>query len=218
MAKLNRRDLESRLQYDWKVASRIESPLLKIRAFKTAEEAQGEIRGTAISSPAQASSARHYAVEYAVRSMIEKEVFHNHFRAHFDLLAGSNFPFTPPTVTITSTPRPWSPHFSLSGWVCIGNNWDPNGNYLVAQLMLDVIRFLNWDEHDSGDRYVGFNASAYRYWLNKRHGQPITPGLSYPKLPLDLTHGIDETPKNNYFKPLGGDFIIPSDKGFFTPV
>lgn len=64
---------------------------------------------------------------------------------------------------------------------------------LAAQLVVHVMRLLNWDEPDRGAHYLGWTPQATRYWRDVLHGRPISPDLEYPTLPADLTHAVEES-------------------------
>lgn len=125
-------------------------------------------------------------------------------------ISADTHPFSDPRVSIVTRPLPWSPHVSSGGLVCIGTTWrEARGRMLLLDLIAHVARFLNCDEPDPGPTYVGWNAAAIGYWRTVLNRKPVNPGLSYPVVPVELTHGV---------RPVADDVFLPaSDDGFFCP-
>jgi hypothetical protein len=57
-------------------------------------------------------------------------------------------------------------------------------------VVLHVAKLLNWDE-PLESLYGGWNPAAVAWWKRHLNSQPITPGLKYPALPLEITHGTE---------------------------
>ena len=116
------------------------------------------------------------------------------------------YPYASPGARILSRPLPWSPHVHVTGSLCIGPMWrDSNGRLLLIQLVAHCARFLNCDEPDPGAGYNGWNAAAIEYWRTTMNRQPLNPGLVYPTLPLEVTHGV--------LGPTGDDTFLPANAG-----
>ena len=70
---------------------------------------------------------------------------------------------------------------------------------LLAQLIIHVARLLNFDEPPlQGDD--GWNPDAARYWERKLRYGPVDPSVSYPCLPIELTHGVHEKKNEIVFR------------------
>ncbi len=193
MGRLDQAGLRSRLAFDWKVLRDMRSAHLgAVRAFASADEARANRDLTA--RDAEAGMATCYQVEYRLHIPVGPGQFVPAAFVWFDLLAGGNYPFTPPAVTCVSQPLPWSPHVnSGNGFVCLGDAWPrAQGRMLAAQLVVHLMRLLNWDEPDRGAHYVGWSPTASRYWREVLGGRPISPDLEYPVLPAGLTHGVED--------------------------
>lgn len=196
---LSHQQRASRLAYDYKVAMSMIGPV--IPSIITFTDNAAFASNNPIGSEEQASSAQLYKVAYRVRTLKGQGKFMDQCTTRFDLLAGGNYPFTPPLVTVISRPTPWSPHFHSSGTVCIGEGWrKARGKMLLAQLILHVAHLLNFDEPDRGRLYGGYNPTAAQYWRKKYKCQPLNPDLAYPELPTELVHGVAARPA---FQPVG---------------
>jgi hypothetical protein len=108
-------------------------------------------------------------------------------------LAEGNYPFSKPASWVISKPIPWSPHFKYGAPICIGTIWSQSGSTLLGHLLKHIAKLLNFDEVARGGGYVGWNGQATRFWKKELNEQPITPGLTYPSLPTDRTHGVKHT-------------------------
>ena len=190
MPKLNPEELQSRLRFDWRIAQGITSPLLAIQAFKSMPDLNR--RKNPISGLQDAHRAVSYLVEYRIRSLVGKGKFHQRFDVSIDLLAGGNYPYSEPQCFVISQPIPWSPHFLPSkGAICLGELWTSSrGSITLGHLILHIAKLLNFDEPDRESSYGGWNAEAVNYWRQVMKRQPVTPGLVYPALPPELTHGL----------------------------
>lgn len=133
-----------------------------------------------------------YLVSYSLKFLTGPGAFADRVDVRIDLGLSTDYPFTPPDVTVVSRPKPWSPHvLSSSGSVCIGEIWEnAGGKMLVAHLVTHVAKVLNCDEPDRGPTYVGWNAAAVAYWRTVMKREPITKGLMYPLPPPEITHGV----------------------------
>ena len=52
-----------------------------------------------------------------------------------------------------------------------------------------------------GSGYRGWNGAAVDYWQRELKEQPITPGLTYPMLPTEITHGRQQA-SHTLFRPV----------------
>jgi len=204
---LRRQDPRSRLGFDYEVARRLPSPVLEsVRAYASTDQAN---RGSEV-TPEQglAGEATAYVVGYRFPILTGPDQYTDSAIVRFDLLAGGNYPYSPPAVQVISRPLPWSPHVHpASGIVCIGDGWrDARGHMLFAQLVVHVMHLLNCDEPDRSVLYSGFNAAAIRYWREKLGRKPLNPDLQYPLLPLDVAFGIQNPNASFAQSPVGCAF------------
>lgn len=190
MPRLTAEQLRSRLTLDFRVVKAMEatSELFRAEAYSSAEHLRSG-RG-AIRDELQAGKAKHYKVLFRVNTFGGPGWYLKQTKMHLDLLANGNYPFTEPICQVLSQ-IPWSPHFYPSIPVCIGDIWTmAKGNLLVAHLIVHLLKLLNFDEAPHGEGYVGYNPEAAEYWTEKMHCRPVTPGLVYPAIPAELTHGV----------------------------
>lgn len=190
MGRLSAKDLRSRLAYDARVCARLHSPHLTLTGHVSAEAMQAGTVATEVE--AEAGRVVFYMARFAFPVLINAGATTPSSVLSFNLLAGGSYPFSDPVVTVISRPLPWSPHvYPGSGSVCTGEEWGRSGGrMLMAQMVLHSMRVLNCDEPDREARYVGWNGEAVRYWRDVMKCRPLNPGLVYPMLPEDLTHGI----------------------------
>src|SRR6185436_18709958 len=145
-------------------------------------------------SEAEAGRASAYLVEYRFPHLVGRGTTATSALAAFDLYAGGNYPYSPPGVWILSRPTPWSPHVhSAAGTVCIGPAWErASGQMLLAQLVVHVARLINFDEPGAATSAGHWNASAVHYWRSALGGGPYLRDLQYPRLPVEVTHGVSD--------------------------
>src|SRR5262249_17942058 len=127
----------------------------------------------------------------------------------FDI-SSNGYPFDQPRVLVVSQPIPWNPHVQPgSGVVCIGEGWEAaRGRMTLVELVAHVARILNCDEPDRGTAYVGWNSAAISYWRRELGCQPLNPGIRYPVLPVEITHGVSTDPAAMAFMP-----VVDADAG-----
>jgi hypothetical protein len=157
-----------------------------------------------ILDPTWAHLARHYRVEYRIKTLSGPDRYHDWTLVHIDLLANGNYPYSMPACWVLSDPMPWSPHFKKGQPICIGRGWSvAQGRMLLGQLLIHIAMLLNFDEaREKVD--VGWNREAAEFWEKKLKMQPITPDLVYPRLPLEKTHGVQPAPPRKCgFRQLG---------------
>ncbi|MBI5536586.1 MAG: hypothetical protein HY898_27950 [Deltaproteobacteria bacterium] len=209
--RLSAADLRSRLGFDFRVIQALTSPALgPIRAYASAAELA---RKREVSVEAgEAGQAALYVVEYRFPILVAAGKRTDSASARFDLLAGGDYPYSAPAVQITSKPLPWSSHvYSPTGTVCLGDGWsNARGRMLAAQLIVHVMKLLNFDEPEPG--HSGWNAAAVTHWRDVMKRQKLNPDLAYPILPVSITHGI--TDPNAGFAP-----VAPAapEAGLFAP-
>jgi hypothetical protein len=186
-----------RFQLDFKVVSQLETDIFRITAYRSGDDLRSGIRP--IVSLADADQATHYRVDYFIPTLVGPGKIHGSTTVHFDLMSGGNYPFTEPTCWVISEPFPWSPHFWRQRPICIGSMWrDARGHILLAHLIIHVARLLNFDEVGHSPGYEGWNRQAIDYWKNVMKCQPVTAGLRYPALPIDITHGIQPAKSGSF--------------------
>jgi hypothetical protein len=200
VSKLNPKELQSRLRFDFRITQGINSPLVRIEAYKSLADL--DRRKNRILKEQDGHRACAYLVEYRVRSLIGEGQFHDRFLVAHDLLAGGTYPYSEPACCVISQPIPWSPHFLPGrGAICLGTLWtQARGHMPFAHIIIHICKLLNFDEEDREPSYGGWNAPAVNYWRKVLHRQPITKGLVYPTLSAEVTHGID-IPKKPLFQP-----------------
>lgn len=209
-ARLTPAELAGRLAFDFRVMEALASPYLNApRAFASERDARAGRALTA--AEGRAGRGAIYLVEY--RFPMAKNPTERLVRAtaRFDLLAGGNYPFSPPAVQMVSAPIPFSNRVhAQTGAVCTGSVWsDAEGEMLLAQLVVHAMRLLNFDEPSRGAPSDTFNAVALEYWRRTLGGAPLNPGFDYPTLPPELTHAV--RPPRALFRP-----AAPSCPGRFA--
>lgn len=188
----------ARFTYDYRVAIAMaqSSSLIDVRAFASQHDLKH--RHQPVSATSKGHEAGYYLVHYHVKSLVGRGKFNTGFEVVFDLVSKKSYPEKRAdngieaggiSATCVSTPIPWSPHFLAgSGTICLGSIWRGAKHTLLAHVIIHVARLLNWDEpYDDPDS--GWNPDAVRWWKKHLHARPITPGLRYPSLPAELTHG-----------------------------
>jgi hypothetical protein len=140
-----------------------------------------------------------YVVELLIRSMVGPGRYHSSWTVRIDM-GGSAYPRAVPWPSVLSSPKPWGPHFSLSGGglICNGNVW--SANLTLAEYVVGILRLFNYDEniHRTDG---GLNSEAKTYWKVKMGGKPIDPALVYP-VPLLPPPTLTPTP------PLFGRVVV----------
>lgn len=193
MARLTPAELRSRLAYDYEVMLGLDGPTIESwRGFVSHAAAAAGVEAT----PAEAAAGlvTLYSVTYAFPMLSEANVRLPRATATFDLTAGGNYPSTDPAVQFVSHPRPYCPRVSpVSGVVCVGPGWfQSRGHMLLAQLVVHVMRLVNFDEPPGGDG--GLNQLAFAYGINTLGRRPLNPGLVYPTLAEETTHEAPPVP------------------------
>lgn len=231
------RDLRTRLALDAKVIARLRSPHLgAIKGFVS--PAQLERREAASDAELAGGRAIFWTVEYRFPMLAGPGRPLRNATAVFDLLAGGNYPTTPPAATFVTRPFPWCGHVNpMSGSVCLGDGWArARGQITLAHLFVHVLRLANFDEPATDD---GNDGQALRYGRDVLRGRPLNPDLVYPALPADIIHGVGEEdgalePSASAFLPrgaarvpeaalIGGVFrpresaAAPNSSGLFRP-
>jgi hypothetical protein len=197
--------LRQRLAWDYKVAKAMvaSSSLIDVQAFASQQDLRRRKRP--IRQVQQAGSAGYYLVHYGVKSLIGPGRYHTGFDVEFDLMSKKSYPAATAhdrisaggiTAMCVSQPMPWSPHFLDGvGTICLGSVWRGAKHTLLAHVIIHVARLLNWDEAIP-PTYHGWNPRAVFWWKRHLNSRPITPGLKYPVLPHDITHGLPASTVN----------------------
>jgi hypothetical protein len=192
MAGLGQDDLRSRLQLDFRVASRMRSPLMQIAAYRNVDDLQK--RRNPITSDDDGHLATHYFVDYHIRTLVGRGVYSDRTGVNVDLQANNNYPFSEPGCWVVEGRMPWSPHFMKNRPICLGEIWlQAQGTMLLGQLLVHIAKLLNFDEVARGGGYVGYNGEAIEYWKSVLDYQPITRNLPYPELPRDILYTTPAT-------------------------
>lgn len=193
MARLSQQELRSRLAFDWKVMRGLASTAIGlIRGFVTADDARRGKDATA--ADGDAGRITNYTVEYRFPLLVGPGPTTPSATCRVDLLAGGNYPFSTPAASFVSRPLPWCEHVHpLTGMVCLGEGWArTRGRMLAAQLVVHVMRLVNYDEPDRGPAYDRWNPEAMQYWRSVLRGRPLHANLHYPTLPVEITHGVED--------------------------
>lgn len=187
MAQLTVQQLQDRLKFDYLVAMKMSCPIMTVTPYRTDEDLQR--RRNPIVSEADGRLATHYLVDYNVKTLIDRGVYHDRFSVKFDLLANGNYPYSRPGCYVISSKMPWTPHFRKNLPICIDHNmWeDAQGKMLLGSLMVHVAKLLNFDEIPRSDAYGGYTPEAAEYWRANLNRQPINPNLVYPPLPAEIS-------------------------------
>lgn len=124
-----------------------------------------------------------YDVDLQVKSPTGPGQYGWHWRVRIDASAWS-YPADAPGVMFLTHPRPWNPHTSPAGLVCLGTVWDPGK--LIAHLVVAVARILNFDEDPGRVRpeLPHYNRDSIPWWHATHRGRPIT-ALTYPVVRVD---------------------------------
>jgi hypothetical protein len=188
MAELSPENLTSRLLLDYRVATRMHTPLMQVAAYGTYEDLRR--RRNPITSEDEGHLATHYLLDYLVKTLVGPGVYSERTSVRIDLMANNNYPYSEPSCWAFESKIPWSPHFRKSdGWICLGEQWaDAGGKMLLGQLLVHVAKLLNFDEAPRESWYRGYSREAIDYWKNVLEYQPITKNFPYPPLPADLLY------------------------------
>lgn len=194
MAGLGPDDLRSRLQHDYRVVSRMRSPLMQVAAYRGVDDLRK--RRNPITSEHEGQLATHYFVDYHIKTLVGRDLYSDRTSVQIDLQANNNYPFSEPGCYVVESRMPWSPHFIKGRPICLGEIWrQAQGTMLLGQLLIHIAKLLNFDEVARGGGYVGYNGEAIEYWKRVLGYQPITKNLPYPPLPVDIIHTVPETRK-----------------------
>jgi hypothetical protein len=176
-------DLQSRLRLDYQVVSQMYSPLMKVAAYRNVDDLRAE--RYPVTSITEGNLATHYRVTYNIRTLTGSGLYSPATTVHFDLLANTDYPRQQPSCYVIDSPLPWSPHFSDTGWICIGKIWEKSdGNMLLGELLVHIAKLLNFDEPEYVEAdYGGFRPEAVSYWTKELGRQPLTRNLHYPMIP-----------------------------------
>ncbi|MFO0590517.1 MAG: hypothetical protein U0441_23445 [Polyangiaceae bacterium] len=209
-ARLTPRELRSRLGFDAEVLKDLKAPSLgAIRPYASAVD----FRANRVLTPQEmaAGRAEFYTVDYTFPILVDPEKTVDKATACFDLRASGNYPYSSPVATFL-TPRPWNMHVASSGDVCLGRCWEEaQGKMLFAQLVIHVMRLLNWDEPDRGEAHDAFSDETLDFWRDRLRSRPLHPNLIYPALPTELTHGVRSA--GAVFRAAGGTVSPRTEQG-----
>lgn len=187
MAQLTLEQRQDRLRFDFAVAMEMRCPIMAITAYRNDEDL--EKRRNPIVSEEDGHLATHYLVDYRIKTLVDRGIYHDKFSVKFDLLANGNYPYSRPGCYIVSSKMPWTPHFRKNLPVCVDHEmWeDYQGKMLLGSLMVHVAKLLNFDEIPRSETYGGYNPEAAEYWRSHLNRQPINPNLVYPPLPAKIS-------------------------------
>lgn len=188
-------DLRSRLTFDYQTVMLMNSPLMKVEAYRNLDDLLAQV--DPITSPTEGHLAAHYRVLYKIRTLTGPGRFSSSTTIRFDLFANINYPFEEPVCWVVDSETPWSPHFLEDHWVCIGKIWErAHGRILLAELIVHVAKLLNFDEPDyENPNYGGWRPDAVEYWETHLGRQPITKNLVYPQIPRRIPQPTEAKPE-----------------------
>lgn len=190
MAKLSPDELKSRLMLDYRVCQRMFGGVFTGEAYRTTSDL--EQRRNPITSVQDAGLAVKYRIDFQVKTLIGRGPTADHTIFGFDLEVG-NYPYNEPYAWLISSHVPYSPHFKASWPICTGNGWEQaNGHMLLGELLVHIAKLLNWDEKNIVNEE--WQRDAIKYHRKVYKGRPITPGLRYPVVPVDLLYGSNAAP------------------------
>lgn len=177
----------ARLRLDFEVVARMNGDVFHAAAYASmADLAKGR---EPIESGDRAGHASAYLVEYFVPTLIGPGRFAETTSISVDLNV-ADYPYGEPATAIASPHVPFSPHFRAGMPVCTGEIWrEHHGRMLLGSLLVHIARLLNWDEQLRGGGYEGWNGEAIAYHRANYGSRPLNPGLRYPALPTEITHG-----------------------------
>lgn len=194
MAGLEKDDLRSRLLLDYRVALRMQNPLMQVTAYRNIDDLKK--RRNPIASDQEGHLATHYFVDYQIRTLVGRGIYSDRTGVHVDLHAANNYPFSEPGCWVVEGKMPWSPHFIKGRPICLGEIWQQaRGTMLLGQLLVHIAKLLNFDEVARGGGYVGYNGEAIEYWKTVLGYQPITKHLLYPELPGEILYTAPASPE-----------------------
>jgi hypothetical protein len=181
MPALSAADLRSRCAQDFRAFEAIRCATFHARPFASTQDANA--RTTLDRRSCEAGLAAVYHVTYEMPILLGRDHFAPRATIRFDLLAGGNYPFTSPVLTVVSRPYPWHPHVhQTSGIVCHGLPWSEcGGEVLAAQLAVQIMRILNFERGTFSDSQ--YTRAAYEWWAANYDG-PLNPDLTYPIVPI----------------------------------
>lgn len=185
MARLTPEELRSRLALDYRAMRTLRGVALgPVEAFvspldlalgREADDAKG-LRGVVTV----------YRVEFRFPMLRSPGSLLHRARAVFEV-PSHGYPFESPRVCFETDAIPFSPHIRQDvGIVCLGGAWpEARGNWLLANLVVHVMKLANFDEPCTRD---GFSYEAVRYAREVLRGRPLNPDLDYPVLDERVTH------------------------------
>lgn len=189
MPRLSPAQLRQRLEFDFAVVQRMSGSTWEAEGYRSAEDLKRRVHPN--TDPAAAGDVTKYRVTFHVPTLVNPGEFADTTVVALDL-AVDNYPYEPPTTRVL-TRIPYSPHFHPGRGVCLetGGWWQQQrGRILLGGLLNHIARLLNWDEVARGGNYGGWNPAAIAYHRSHYGDRPLNPELTYPVLPVDLTHGI----------------------------
>jgi hypothetical protein len=213
MPRLSQDELHERLQLDSRVVMRMHGPTMKVTAYRSVDDVHARRRP--LTAEGDGHLATHYLAEYHMRTLSGPDRYCDRTLVHLDLLANGNYPFSEPSCWVLSSPMPWSPHFKEGNPICLGEIWREANAILLGHLLIHIAKLLNFDEVARGNSYQGWNPEAIKYWRERLHERPVTPGFVYPALPLDVVHGL--LPEGSVFRPGASHKARPLDPTLFVP-
>lgn len=164
-----------RLDYESMKLSFACRPGEMVKAWKAYENESTRLAGRPTTDGGLATL---YVVDLNVRSLTGPGTYHSAWTVRIDM-GGDLYPHTVSWPTVTSSLKPWGPHFSKSGsgQICNGNMW--SANLTLAEYVIAILRIFNFDE-DINRTDGGLNTDAKTYWRDQMKGKPIDPAIRYP--------------------------------------
>ncbi len=180
--------LRGRLILDYDTFMPLQSQVMQVTAYRSLGDLE---RGRpATGDDGQKGLVGVYAIDYRFPMLAGPNQPLERAVVVYNLLAGNNYPFTPPDAQIVSRPVPWCVHSAPSGFLCIGEVWeDRDGEMIAAEYALHIAHIFNFDEPDLEEKQHVVDAGAVKFWREVLQSKPLS-DVRYPSLPLDVTHGI----------------------------
>lgn len=115
-------------------------------------------------------------------------------------VSSRDYPCVEPAVAFERDAIPFCPHVRpVTGHVCLGEAWRlAEGNWLLANLVIHVMKLVNFDEPCTLD---GFSQEALDYARGTLAGRPLNPDLDYPVMDERETHsGTPSVVSGGFFR------------------
>lgn len=189
MNKLTPENLQLRRLADYDVMTASLRSARDIIPAWTAHPSRGAAEvGRTVTRPAETTV---YEVSFRIKSPASADRYATEWRARIDASCGS-YPGTEPEVTFISPIKPWLPHVSGGGSVCLGDLWTPTR--FIAHLVVDLAKMLNFDESRAKLRKTTthYNPPSIDWWERAHQARRIS-HIVYPEVVLPAVLAMVDT-------------------------